>query len=146
MGAARRVAGPALGDDPTGRAFARGVGRRLGPDRPVARRPRDGPARGCACGRCDPIAEWERAEDVRSSRARAGIGLGRGRHAIPRALLAAGFRRGPGRVGAGRGDPGRPRPGRVVDVTPPEMNTGSDIGMVWLNLMESVATPQVATR
>ena len=36
--------------------------------------------------------------------------------------------------------------GRVVDVTPPEMNTGSDIGMVWLNLMESVATPQVAAR
>jgi hypothetical protein len=35
---------------------------------------------------------------------------------------------------------------RVEDVTTPEMNTGSDIGMVWLNLMESAATPQVAAQ
>lgn len=35
---------------------------------------------------------------------------------------------------------------RVVDLTPPEMNFSSDPGLMILNVMESVATPQVAAR
>ncbi len=34
----------------------------------------------------------------------------------------------------------------VVDVTPPEMNISSDPGLVILNTIESIATPQVAAR
>jgi hypothetical protein len=36
--------------------------------------------------------------------------------------------------------------GRVVDRTPPEMNVGVDTGMEMTNIMESIATPQVAAR
>ncbi len=35
---------------------------------------------------------------------------------------------------------------RVVDLTPPEMNFSSDPGLLILNTMESIATPQVAAR
>jgi hypothetical protein len=35
---------------------------------------------------------------------------------------------------------------RVEAVPSPETSTGSDIGMVWLNLIESAATPQVAAQ
>ena len=35
---------------------------------------------------------------------------------------------------------------RVVDMTPPEMNVSSDPGLMILNVMESIATPQVAAR
>ena len=35
---------------------------------------------------------------------------------------------------------------RVVDLTPPEMNFSSDPGLVILNTIESIATPQVAAR
>ncbi len=35
---------------------------------------------------------------------------------------------------------------RMVDRTPPEMNTGSDLGLVFFNFMEGIATPQVAAR
>ncbi|MHB1560985.1 MAG: hypothetical protein ACYC61_26320 [Isosphaeraceae bacterium] len=35
---------------------------------------------------------------------------------------------------------------RVENATPPEMNTGSDGGLVFLNVMESLATPHVASR
>ncbi len=35
---------------------------------------------------------------------------------------------------------------RVENATPPEMNTGSDGGLVFLNVMESLSTPHVAAR
>ncbi len=35
---------------------------------------------------------------------------------------------------------------RLINATPPEMNTGSDPGLVMLNAMEYNATPQVASR
>ncbi len=35
---------------------------------------------------------------------------------------------------------------RVVNATPPEMNTGSDSGLVFFNLMESLTTPHMAAR
>jgi hypothetical protein len=35
---------------------------------------------------------------------------------------------------------------RLVNATPPEMNTGSDPGLVMLNAMEWIATPQMAAR
>ncbi len=35
---------------------------------------------------------------------------------------------------------------KVVDRTPPEMNTGTDLGLVILNVMEGLATPQMAAR
>jgi hypothetical protein len=35
---------------------------------------------------------------------------------------------------------------KVVDRTPREMNTGSDFGLVIFNVMEGIATPQVAAR
>lgn len=36
--------------------------------------------------------------------------------------------------------------GRVEEITPPEMNVGSDIGMVITNEMEGIATPRVAAQ
>lgn len=39
-----------------------------------------------------------------------------------------------------------PAGARVENATPPEMNTGSDGGLVFLNVMESLSTPRVAAR
>jgi len=36
--------------------------------------------------------------------------------------------------------------GRVVNMTPPEMNSGSDIGMVITNEIEWIATPRMAAQ